>query len=368
MKFFRASLLAAMLCTVAVHPVVGAQIHILSVPAGYTTGSIELGVPFAGSLAPLPSDPTKLYVSVGSYGAQSIALVDTVGASIQIVASGFGSIGGIAVLSNGDLAITENATSETILRAHDLTNDGDFLDPGEITALISPILADSPFGFTGAQIALAPAGNAAAIPAGALVIQTADGETSSELLVVENPETSPAFRPAGGAFFSGFQYNGGIDFSNSGHVIMGEGMFDMLTFTSSGRIYALVNTNADAVIGAGEWNVLVSETQLAAGLSDLAISKEDDVFTVEGSGTVRTFALPPNLLSGSATPAVFAQTDSPYLSTVRFDDKTKTFAPGATAPSARLYLGGYASDWTAATNLVWIQPQPTSHIENWAIY
>jgi len=368
MKFLRGSLFAALLCAVAVHPLVAAQIQILSVPSGYTTGSIELGVPFAGSLAPLPSDPTKLYVSVGSYGAQSIALVDTVGSTIQIVASGFGSIGGIAVLSNGDLAITENATSETVLRAHDLTSDGDFLDPGEITELISPILVDSPFGFTGAQVAVAPVGNAAAIPAGALVIQTADGETSSELLVVENPETSPAFRPLGGAFFGGFQYNGGVDFTSNGHVIMGESMFDLLTFTSSGRIFALVNTNADAVIGPGEWNVLVSETQLSAGLSDLAISHEDNVFTVEGSGTVRSFPLPADLLSGSATPTAFAQTDSPYLSTVRFDDKTKTFAPGATAPSARLYLGGYASDWTAATNLVWIQPQPSSNVENWTLY
>lgn len=339
-----------------------------SVPAGYTTGSVNLGQAFGGALAVVPTDPTKLYVSVGSFTNQSIARVDTAANTVQTVASGFGSIGGIAVFASGELAVTENFSSDTILLLRDLNNDGDFLDAGEVAELIAPILADNN-DFTGAQLKVAPAGNASAIPAGALVVQTADGQTSSELLVVENPLGSPAYRPAGGAFFAGFQYNGGVAFDTFGHVIMGESRFDPLTFSSSGRVYALVNSNADAAIGPGESNILVNESSLTAGLTDLSVSAENVVYLTESSGTIRSFTLPANLLTGNATPTVFAQTDASYLSVCQFDDTSRTFAPYAGLPHARLYVSGYDSGWSAATNLLWIEPQPApANVADWSVY
>ncbi len=345
-----------------------AQIQFTSVPAGYTSGSIELGAPFAGALAASPADPTKLFAAVGSYGNEQIVLLDTATETTTVVATGFGSIGGIAVFANGDLAITENSSADTILHAHDANNDGDFLDTGEITELIAPILADGG-DFTGAQVIIAPSGNAAAIPAGSLLVQTADDQTSSELLVVENPLSTPAYRPTGGAFFSGFQFNGGIAFDTAGNVIMGESKFDYLTFTSSGRIYALVNLNANETIDAGESHVVVDQAALNSGLSDLSVSAENDVYFTESSGNIRKFALPLNLLTDSATPTAFATTDASYLSACRFDDSTRSFAPNASAPKARLYVGGWTPSWTAATNLLWIEPAtPPASVRDWALY
>jgi hypothetical protein len=346
----------------------GDTISFTTVPAGYNSGSIELGVPFAGSLAASPSDPTKLYVAVGSFGNQQIVRLDVATQTTSVVATGFSSIGGIAVFSNGDLAITENYTSDTIFRAHDANADGDFLDAGEVAELIAPILADGG-DFTGAQVAIAPAGNAAAIPAGSLLVQTADDQTSSELLVIENPLSSPAYRPAGGAFFSGFQYNGGVAFDTAGNVIMGESRFDWLTFTSSGRIYALVNLNANETIDTGESHVIVPEASLSAGLSDLSVSAANAVYFTESSGNIRTFALPSDLLNDTATPTTFATTNANYLSVCRFDDPTKSFAPNTSQPRARLYVGGYAPSWTAATNILWLEPVPAgSAVNEWELY
>jgi hypothetical protein len=358
----------AVLMAAALSTAHAATVSFTSVPAGYDTGSIELGVPFAGALAPDPTTPTRLYVAVGSYGNMSIVRVDTVTETTATVAAGFGTIGGIAALTNGDLAITENATSDTILRAHDLNGDGDFLDAGEITQLIAPILADGG-NFTGAQVAVAPAGNAAGLPAGSLIVQTADDATSSELLVIENPLTAPAYRPAGGAFFSGFQFNGGVAFDLAGNVIMGESLLDWMTFTSAGRIYALVNTNGNETIDPGESHVLVDSASFPSGLSDLAVSAENNVYFTESSGRIRTFRLPDDLLTGTATPTVFATTDGSYLSVCRFDNPSLSFAPAAAPPFARLYLSGWTSSWAAATNLLWIEPSSApASVGDWQLY
>jgi hypothetical protein len=344
----------------------GANIQVQSVAAGYTTSSIELGAVFGGAIAPDPADADHLYVSSGFFGSQTILSVDAGAGTTRTVAAGFGNIGGIAVLGNGDLAITENFLSDKVLRARDLNSNGDFLDAGEVTELIAPILTDGDF--TGAQLTVAPSGNASAIPAGALLVQTADGQTSSELLIVENPVSTPAFRPTGGAYYSGFQYNGGIAFDAAGNVILGIGQFDFFTFTPSGRIVALVNLNSDTDIDPGESNVLVDEPALSAGISDLAVSNENAVFFGENSGDVKTFALPANLLTGTASPALFARTDASYISAVRLDAPTRTFAPGATGSTARLLLSGYAAGFNAATNLVVIAPGALAEVQNWELY
>ena len=334
-------------------------LQVLSLPAGYTSSSIELGVPFGGSLAKNPLS-NSLYVASGNFGNQSILKLDLGILTTSTVATGLGNIGGLACLANGDLIITENLTSDTIFRARDLTADGDFQDPGEITELIGPILTN-PGDFTGAHLAIAPAGNAAGIPGGSVLVQTADGGTSSELLVITDPLGTPAYSPPGGAFYSGFTYNGGVAFTNTGHVIMGSSEFP------NARILALVNSNADPDIDAGESNVVVPAAQLGNGLADLAVSAENHTYFTENSGDIRTFTLPGNLLTGTATPALFAQTNGVYISTVRFDDPSKTFAAGSAINTAKLFLGGYLT-FPAATNLVVIQPSAVSAVSDWQMY
>ncbi|MBX7244381.1 MAG: hypothetical protein K1X53_02715 [Candidatus Sumerlaeaceae bacterium] len=343
----------------------GAQIQTTYLRNGYQATSVQLGAPFAGAIAQDPTNANKVFVSVGVFGAQSILAANTLAGTTTTVATGFGNIGGIAALANGDLAITENFSSQTIIRARDLTADGDFLDAGEITVLIGP---NPPGGFTGSQVAIAPAGNAAGIPAGALVVQTADGTTASKLLVVDSPTTTPVYRPVSGAFFTGFQFNGGVAFSNTGHVIMGEGKFNFLNFTSSGNVHALVNSNANQTIDSGESNILVGEATLDLGLADVAVSKENEVFLTENSGDVRAFPLPGNLLTGTGAPTLFMRTNSPYLSTVRFDDPAKTFAPAATGSTARLYVSGYAPGFAQATNLLIVKPAPLTAAQDWEMY
>jgi hypothetical protein len=334
-------------------------LQVLSLPAGYTSSSIELGVPFGGSLAKNPLS-NSLYVASGNFGDQSILKLDLGLLTTSTVATGLGNIGGMACLANGDLIITENLTSDSIFRSRDLTADGDFQDAGEVTELIAPILTN-PGDFTGAQVTIAPAGNAAGIPAGSVVIQTADGGTSSELLVITDPLGTPAYSPAGGAFFSGFTYNGGVAFTNAGHIIMGSSEFP------NARILALVNANTDPDIDAGESNVIVPAAQLGNGLADLAVSAENQTYFTENSSDIRTFTLPGNLLTGSATPVVFAQTNGVYISAVRFDDPSKTFAAGSAVNTAKLFLGGYLT-FPAATNLIVIEPSAVSAVPDWQMY
>lgn len=344
------------------------HLSLLSVPAGYTSSSIEVGRDLSGALAQDTLNANRVYVSAGPFGSQQVVAVNTNNGTTQTVTATFGSIGGLAVLANGDLIITENFTSDTIFRAHDGNLDGDFLDPGELTQLIAPILTDGDF--TGSQVAVAPAGNVSAIPAGDVLIQTADGNTSSELLVVDSPLASPAFRPSGGAYFSGYQFNGGLAFDPAGNVIFGIAQFNFMTFASSGRIVALVNSNANQVIDSGETNTLVSESILNAGLSDLAVSKEARVLYGENSGSLKTFNLPVNLLTGSGgTPTVFAQTDAAYLSAIRFNDATKTFNPNTGSSGAKLYLVGLlAPFYDSTTNLLIIQPATVSPVQDWQVY
>src|SRR3954447_13600967 len=76
----------------------GSQLVLSNLPAGYTTSSIELGKPFGGALVADPSDTDRLYVAAGFFGNQSILRVTVSSGTTSTVATGFGSIGGIAVL------------------------------------------------------------------------------------------------------------------------------------------------------------------------------------------------------------------------------------------------------------------------------
>lgn len=349
------SAIIALATTLAAQP-----LQVTTLPGGYTAGSVELGQPYAGALAVDPAQPRTLYAATGFFGSHDILRIDADSGTTRVVASGFGNVGGLAVLANGDLAITENFTSDTTFRARDLDSDGAFLSPGEVTELIPPAFHDG--NFSGSQLATAPMGNAAGIPAGALVLQTADGGTSGELLVILDPATAPAYSPADAPFADGLNYNGGFGFTSSGHLIVGSAGF------LTGEILAMVNADNNDRIGPGERNVIVPASSLGLGVSDLAVSAEDVVFYGENSGNVKSFHLHAQLLTATATPAVFAQTNSTYLSTLRLDVPTRTFAPGASQPAARLYMGGYLPGFASATNLVFIEPQSVSSVPDWQVY
>jgi hypothetical protein len=342
-----------------------AHVNVTGIPYGYGVQSIELGVAFAGSIAQNPLNDNQVFVSVGGFGTNSVVRVDTQLGTTTTVTGVLGVVAGMTILSNGDLVITETFTSNTILRARDLTADGDFLDAGEITELIAPILTVD---FTGAQAAVAPAGNVSGIPAGSLLVQTSDGATDSELLVIENPTTTPAYRPPGAAYYSGYQYNGGFAFDQAGNIIFGISQFSMITFLSSGKIAALVNSNSDPDIDPGESNVLVDETTLNAGLTDLTVSNEGTAYYTENSGAVKGFQLPANLLTGSGSPSTFLQTDSAYLSIARIDFPGRPFVPTTSSPRARMYVAGLDASFGSATNLLIVSPVVPTAAAGWEMY
>src|SRR5690348_10883317 len=78
------------------------QMVVSGLPAGYTTSSIQLGSPFGGAMAADPADTDRLYVAAGFFGNQSILRVTVSSGTTSTVATGFGSIGGIAVMGNND--------------------------------------------------------------------------------------------------------------------------------------------------------------------------------------------------------------------------------------------------------------------------
>lgn len=319
----------------------------LHVASGYQIRSIELGVPFGGAITQHARKPNILFVSAGNYGEHTILEVDVDAGTTRTITGVIGNIGGLAMLKNSDIAITENMKLGTILRARGLAGGNIFLEVDEMAELIQPIQVDS--AFTGAQMIVAPEGNAAGIPAGALLVQTADGPGAAEILVVQNPDSFPTYFPANAPWFHGFTYNGGLAFSPSGDVVCGVSDFPV------GYVVGLVNADGNNVISANEAHELVSRDVLTNSLSDLAVSGDGMMVTVENSGDIRWFQLPENLATGTVeTSGVLALTNATYLSTVLIDGDGD-FTPGGSGPAPTAYLGGFVT-YPAATNLLAISP------------
>lgn len=323
----------------------------LELAPGYTARSIEVGIPVGGAMTFNPINPDLMVLSAGNYGEQILVELNLDTHTTRPLSGIIGNIDGIAVLNNGDIVLTENMTSGTILRLRDLTGDNAYFDEDEITELIAPIGVD--FAFTGAHMVVAPAGNAAGIPPGSLLIQTADGPGAAEILVIQNPETAPAYFPPDDAWYHGFTYNGGIAFSPDGHVICGISNFPV------GQILALVNSNSDNQIDSTEAHEIVGEDVLTNSLSDLAVSRDGIMITTENSGDIRWFQLPDDLTAGSS-PAngILAITNGVYLSRVLLDPTDGDFASSGSGPAPTVYISGFAG-YPAAPNLLAITPKAT---------
>jgi len=321
-------------------------------------GLIPLPRSFAGALGADPDDDSVLYASIGTYLDTQIAKINLETVTTTIIAQGpFGNIAGIAVLNATQMVLVDNGSApggppdKTILLASDFNTDGDFDDDGEITELIAPILTGY-FGWSGAQARVVPPGNPCGIPSGSVLVQTADGGGTGEILVITNPLGTPAFRPADGAFFNGFDYNGGFDFDSHGHLMAGSAtVVDPVFFTISGRIFSLINTDGDDIIEESESNIIVDTDQLPAGIADLILDGEDDAFCVSG-GAVYTFRGPDDPLHGTSTVSTFASTNSYFLSGVMINSKDLPFDPYSGPRGATLTIGGGFGE----TNLLTLKP------------
>ncbi len=338
------------------------EIHFLSTPAGYKAGSISLPRGFAGALAADPSDSNVMYAALGEYGHNSLARINLQTQQVTIIADDkFGALNGIAVINSEKIVCIDNLGSnagmpnDTILLASDDNHDKDFNDAGEIAELIAPIQADSPgFGFTGAQARIAPAGNVCNIPAGSVLVQTADGNGKAELLAIMNPLTAPAYYPAGGPFFSGFDYNGGFDFDRQGRLILGE----QTSFL--GGIHAFSDATNHHAMGSNEMY-----------LSDLIVDAENDVMfcaASQGFEAIRTLHIPNNPMTGTATVSDFAITDSSYLTAIMLSSKTRQFTANGGFNGAVLVTGGFMPDYSTSRNLLTLTPKGFSGSQNWVSY
>jgi len=352
----------------------GQTISFTNVPSGYEKGSIDLGMGFTGALAVDPSNPNLVYASVGFWQQNQVVRIDLSDQSVRTVASGlFGSVGGLAIPGPNQLAIVDNddyapnpIPGETILLCTDMNTDGDFDDPGEIEELIAPILVGSS-SFTGGQARIAPAGNPSGIPSGSVLFQDADGGGKGDLFVVTNPRSpgTAAFRPSGDAYYSGFDYNGGFDFDSQGRIFMGT-----TNSSFSGEVLALVNLDHDERIDPDEWNDVVTSASLYGGISDLAIDAENDVFVATNPWDgyqVQRFDIPSDPLHEACALSDFADTNSPWLTSVLLNGRALPFEPGV-ADGAIMILGGYAPGWANATNLLTLKPKHTTGVKSWDLY
>jgi hypothetical protein len=333
-------------------------LEFVEVPEGYRAGSIALPLPFAGALADDPYNDHRIYTAVGSFGNMKVARVDLLAGSVTVCATGpFGSLAGMAVLSATQLALVENAgvpggyPDETLLLASDLNGDGDFDDELEIEQLVAPILAAATDNWTGSQARVAPPGDPSGIPSGSLLVQTADGNGQSELLVIANPLSSPQYRPQGGAFYSGFDFNGGFDFDTQGNLLLGTA-----TASFAGNVLALVDTNRDLVIDASEANLVVGSEGLPNGISDLVIDGENDTFCSTG-GAIETFRVLGNPLTASATPEPFATTDAGFLYGMILSARHRPFSPTSGPRGAVLVTSGFTASFESANNLLTLTPE-----------
>lgn len=320
------------------------------IPDGYKADSINIGDMPSGAFAADPNNPAIIYAGAGSWMNNYIIKVNLSTKTYVNVCSGysgspFGNAAGLALLPSGELIIVDNANANTIFIARDNDSDGDFNDSGEVSELIAPILADNG-DFTGSKTRVVSAAGASSIPGGSIVIQTADGGTLSDLLVITNPAASPAFRPTGGRYFGGFTYDGGFDFDKNGNIIMGTTTSNFLS-----EIWGLVNLNSDEDIDFGESNIILGESRFSSGISDLIIDGNNNGYCSNGFA-ISKFSIPTNPLTDSSTLQPYAGVNG-WIVGLILNSKTLSFAPNS-GRGAKMVIGAYGEN-----NLLILTPSGT---------
>jgi len=314
-----------------------AELQFLQPPTGYSVGKVSLGEGnIAFALAPDPADARFIYAA-GLFDFESRIVRLGLRTSSQTVVCNCPStvsVGGFAVYTT-DTMFVSDSWNHQLLVLRDRNADGDFDDAGEIERLIEPILTDLPSGWTGNAVAIVwSAANRLGLPAGTVLFQSEDGGTTGgEVLAVVDPLTSPVYQPAGGAFFAGFNYGGGIAVDARGRLVVGSSFYP-----DPGKVWFGEDLSGDGAIGPDESSILVDD--LAAGgtgkgLSGLAVGADNRAFacvndTVSSQPVVRiqTLRIPWNFHRGLSPVETFGILNAGYVSSIIFNG-AKSFAPAA---------------------------------------
>jgi hypothetical protein len=250
--------------------------------------------------------------------------------------------------------------------------DGDFNDPGECRELIRPILTNPGGDWTGsAVLALRSGSTRLHLPPNTVLFQSEDGGTTqAEVLAVTNPTTSPAFQPPNGAFFSGFNYGGGLALDSKGRLLVASSFVP-----DTGKVWVCEDLNQNGVIGPGEWNILfarASETTHSAGLTALVVDSADRGYISIGwadaaHSDIQTFQIPLDPLHQKASLATFATLNSPYVSAAIFNSPTRSFDPFALS-GATMVLLALDPFYGDINYLLTLRPSGPTGVARWRSY
>jgi len=353
------------------------DVSFLSLPPGYVAGTVSLGTNnHAVALAPDPDDDNFIYVAGTFSAALRIVRLNLATAARTVVFNcpTTVTVAGFAVLNGTTIFVSDNWPHHRlfILRDNNPQN-GRFNDPGECRQLIQPILTN-PGGWTGtAVLALRSGSTRLHLPPNTVLFQSEDdGTTLGEVLAVTNPTTSPAFQPPNAAYFSGFNYGGGLALDSKGRLVVASSFVP-----DTGKVWVCEDVNQNGVVGAGESNILVgraSKTTESAGLSALAIDSADRCYVSVGWGfgstahtDVQQFKMPADPLHTTMTATTFASLNSPYVSAAIFNSPTRSFDPFVVG-AGTMVLAASDPSYGNLDYLLTVRPKSPTGARRWRLY
>jgi len=353
------------------------DVSFLYLPPGYVAGKVPLGTGnYATALAADPDNDNFIYAAGMFAGANRIVHLDLRNGHRTSVFTCPTSVtvSGFAVLASDTLFVSDADHDRLYVLRDDHPKDGDFDDPEEVRELIKPILTNPGGDWTGTAVMIVRSrSNRLHLPAGTVLFQSEDGGmTQSEVLAVMNTWTGPSYQPPGKAFFSGFNYGGGLAMDSVGRLLVASSFYP-----NTGKVWICDDLNGDAFIGAGEANILVrraSSTTETAGLSALAIDAADRCYVAVGWGfgstaqtDIQTFSIPDDPLHRTAPVTTFASLGSPYVSATVFNSTSRSFAPG-TANGAVMVLVACDPMWGNLDYLLTLRPAGPTGVRQWRLY
>jgi len=361
------------------------DVPFLSLPPGYVAGKVPLGTSnYATALAPDPADENYVYVA-GMFGGRArIVRLDLWNAQRTTVFTCPTSVtvSGFAVYNAGGtyaILVSDNQHDRLWELRDSSPMDGVFDAWYEF---IRPILTNPGGDWTGSAVLILTTGSTRLhLPAKTALFQSEDGGTTQgEVLAVTGFDTRcvppekclPSFQPPNGAYFSGFNYGGGIVLDSQGRLLVASSFYP-----ATGKVWICEDLNQNGVIGAGESNILVaraSNTTESAGLSALAIDSADRCYVSVGWGfgaTVRTqiqrFKIPANPLRTTATVTTFATLRSPYVSAAVFNSPVRLFEPFV-SNGAILVIVANDSFYGNLDYLLTVRPSGKTGVRAWRLY